>query len=170
MENSLNLEKNNITEVHEGDYVAELDRDYTLLLNLGLQINERGGDASQYFNDFLSTYANTRDAIVKINDVNMQAVERKNQKTKHDAGNMIIYMGIVGTICILLAFFYFWYFPFYVSNSISYLEARMAELLKTVGIKIDAKSKDEAFMLLHSIDLLENRFGISNKTAPRRKR
>jgi hypothetical protein len=67
-----------------------------------------------------------------------------------------------------LAFFYFWYFPFYVSNSISYLATRMKGLLKGMGIKIDTKTRDEAFILLNSIDLLENRF--SAEQSKRKKR
>ena len=112
--------------------------------------------AHLYFNDFLPAASNTRQTIIKINDLNMQAVERKSQTTKRDASKMIISMGVVGTICILLAFFYFWYFPFYVSNSISYLADRMKKVLQDLGIKFDSKTNDEASMLLHSINLLEN--------------
>jgi hypothetical protein len=87
----------------------------------------------------------------------MQAVERKSQSTGDDAHKMINTMAIIGAICILLAFFYFWYFPFYVSNSISYLAKKMKELLQKTGIKLDTRTTDESFVLLHAIDLLENR-------------
>ena len=163
-DSNLKAEKNNITEVHEGEYVAELDHDYSLLLALSSQIDEKGGSLSAYFNDFIPAYSSTRQVIVEINDLNMQAVERKSQSTKHDASTMSISMGIVGTICILLAFLYFWYFPFYVSNSISYLATRMKGLLKGMGIKIDTKTRDEAFVLLNSIDLLESRFSAEQST------
>ena len=52
-DSNLKAEKNNITEVHEGDYVAELDHDYSLLLALSSQIDEKGGSLSVYFNDFI---------------------------------------------------------------------------------------------------------------------
>ena len=157
-DSNLKAESNNVTEVHEGDYVAELERDYGLLIALTSQVDAKGGTPSAYFNDFIPAYSSTRRAIVEINDLNMQAVERKSQSTRRDAETMSISMGVVGTICILLAFFYFWYFPFYVSNSISYLATRMRGLLKDMGIKIDIRTKDETFVLLNSIDLLENRF------------
>jgi hypothetical protein len=102
--------------------------------------------------------SNTRQTIVKIDDLNMQAVERKSQSTKVSAGKMIISMGVVGTAGLLLAFFYFWYFPFFVSNSISYLAQRMNSLLQGAGMKVDSKTKDETLVLLHSINLLENQF------------
>jgi hypothetical protein len=167
---NLAAEKNNITEVHEREYVAELDHDYGLLLALSSQIDEEGGNPSLYFSDFIPTYSNTRQVVVAINDINMQAVERKSQSTRQAAGAMSISMGVVGTICILLAFFYFWYFPFYVSNSISYLANRMRELLQNTGIKIDTKTRDETFILLHSIDLLENRFSREQRAGKRGRR
>jgi len=156
-EGNINAEKGNITEINERDYVDELNINYGRYLKLCLAIYEKGGNPAQYFNDFLPIYANVRQTIVKINDLNMQAVERKSQSTKRNASNMITSMAVIGTICILLAFFYFWYFPFYISNTISYLAKKMNELLKDMGIKIDTKTKDEAFVLLQSINLLENK-------------
>jgi uncharacterized membrane protein len=166
-DSNLKAEKNNITELHEGEYVAELERDYNLLIALTSQIDERSSNPSAYLNDFTPAYSSTRQAIVEINDVNMQAVERKSQSTKAAAAAMSVSMGVVGTICILLAFFYFWYFPFYVSNSVSYLATRMKGLLQTAGIKIDTRSRDETFILLQSMDLIEN--SLSGKRKPRKK-
>ncbi|MGA2977728.1 MAG: hypothetical protein ABSF77_20705 [Spirochaetia bacterium] len=156
-ENSLNAEKNNITEVSEKEYVDALSESYVRYLNLYLQIIQKGGNSTQYFGDVIPTYSSVRSSIVKINDLNMQAVERKSQLTGHDAGNMIISMAVIGTICILLAFFYFWYFPFYVSNTVSVLAKKMKELFQKVGIKMDTTTSDEAFILLHAINLLENK-------------
>jgi len=93
----------------------------------------------------------------------MQAIERKSQSTGVDAHKMINTMVIIGTICIILAFFYFWYFPFYVSNSISYLAKKMKELLQKTGIKLDTRTTDESFVLLHAIDLLENKLAAQKR-------
>ena len=82
---------------------------------------------------------------------------RKNLATKHDASNMIISIAVVGTICILLAFFYFWYFPSYVSSAISYLATRMRELLKSAGVSVEMTGKDEVLVLSQSIRLLEGK-------------
>jgi hypothetical protein len=165
---NLNLEKNNITEINESDYVKELDSDYSLFLSLFKQITEKGANLSLYFKDFLPAASNVRQTIVKIDNINMQAVERKSQSTKRSAGQMVISMGVVGTLGILLAFFYFWYFPFYVSNSISYLAKKMKALLQDTGIKVDTKAKDESLILLNSINLLENKFANKKKEGKRR--
>ena len=147
----------NITEVHEADYIDRLDNYYNLFLNLSAQINKEG-DSRGYLKDLIPAYMNTRQTIAQINDLNMAAVERKNKSAGNDAKNMIVSMAAVGSACIILAFLYFWYFPFFVSNSLSYLAGKMKELLQNVGIKIDTQTKDEAFILLNSIKLLENKF------------
>jgi hypothetical protein len=106
---------------------------------------------------------NARQSIAEIDDVNMQAIERKNQTTRKDSRNMITAIAAVGAGCLILAFLYIWYFPFYVSNSLSYLTDKMKALLDRTGIKLDTKSDDEAFILLHSINLLENKFVVTKK-------
>jgi two-component system, NtrC family, sensor histidine kinase KinB len=155
-ESSLSAEKSNITEIHERDYVKELTDDYAVFLKLCLRVNEAQGGGSFLANDFMRSYLSARQTIAKLDDLNMEAVERKSISASHDSRNMIVSMAAVGALCILLAFFYFWYFPFFVSKSLSYLSNRMKDLLKRIGIKIDTQTKDESFILLQSINLLEN--------------
>jgi ABC-type transport system involved in multi-copper enzyme maturation permease subunit len=156
-ESNLGAEKANITEIHETNYVSELTDNYAPYLNLCLQITERGGSSSLYLKDFLPSESKLRQSILRINDLNMQAVERKSVSTKHEAGKMIISIAAVGTLCIVLAFFYFWYFPFYVLGGISHLATKMRELLKSAGLNIEIATKDEIWILSHSIHLLEGK-------------
>lgn len=115
------------------------------------------GGRALYFNEYQPAFEKLRHAINTINDINMQAVERKSQMTKHDSARIIDLMAVIGIICLILAFGYFWYFPFYVSNSIAYLSGRMKELLKKSGIILDIKTNDETFIILQAINLLENK-------------
>ena len=55
----------------------------------------------------------------------MQAVARKSQETEQDSARKITLIAVIGSFCIILAFGYFWYFPFYISNTISYLSGRI---------------------------------------------
>jgi hypothetical protein len=107
--------------------------------------------------EVLSAYTQARLAISRIDDLNMEAIQRKNDAATVDANRMTTSIAAAGAICIILAFLYFWYFPFYVSNSLSYLADRMKGLLSQMGIKPDTQTQDEAFVLLHSIGLIENR-------------
>lgn len=160
-------EKDNVTEIHEGDYVGDLNRAYELFLSLSSQIVQGRPEASAFRHDILSAYMQARIAISRIDDVNMEAIQRKNEVADVDANRMTTSIAIVGAICVILAFFYFWYFPFYVSNSLSYLADKMKGLLTRMGIKLDTQTRDEAFILLHSIGLIENKI-VKDKVKKRR--
>jgi len=155
-ENNLKSENGNITEIHESEYVATINQGYVLYADLCLRIVKGEGGRALYFNDYQPAFEKLIHAINNINDLNMQAVERKSQRAKDDAVGIIRLMAIIGAFCLILAFGYFWYFPFYVSNSIAYLAERMKTLLEKSGIVLDIKTKDEAFVILQGINLLEN--------------
>ena len=162
-ETNLKAENNNITEIHEKEYVERLNHDYEMYLKLCLQIKSGSGGSSLYFSDFLPACEKLKQSINGIYDVNMQAVVRKNQLAKHDSANFITSMAIIGSICILLALGYFWYFPVYISTTLSYLSDRMRNLLKNSGITFDIKTNDEAYIILHAINLLENKLGVKKE-------
>jgi hypothetical protein len=157
---NLKAQNNNITEIREKEYTDTLNRDYNIYLNLCEQIKKGAGSTSMYFNEVLPCYERLKQSIHIINDLNMQAVVRKSQITKDEATHIITGMAVTATLCLLLAFGYFWYFPFYISNTISYLSNRMTELLKETGIAVDIKTNDEAYIILQSIKLLEKKLGV----------
>ena len=160
---NLKQENSNITEIHEKDYVEQLNSTYALYLNLSRQIKNGAGSTEVYFNGLLPAYEKLRQSIRNINDVNMQAIVRKNDLARKDSSRIINTMAFIVTVSILLAIGYFWYFPFYVSNSISYLSGKMQRLLKSTGIALDIQSNDETHIILQSINLLENKFSIKEK-------
>jgi hypothetical protein len=156
-ENNLKSEKGNITEIHEREYVNTVDQGYVLYANLCLRIIKGEGGRDLYFNEYQPAFEKLRHAINNINDVNMQAVERKSRMAKRDSARIINLTAGIGVFCVILAFGYFWYFPFYISNSIAYLSDRMKTLLKKSDIALDIKTDDEAFIILQGINLLENK-------------
>lgn len=162
-ESNLNSEQHNITELHEQDYANQATSGYGIYLNLYAQILKTGGGTSGFFDELQSAYLTARQAILNIDDVNMQAIERKNQSAKQDATKMISAMAVVGALCILLAFAYFFYFPFYISNTMSVLATKMREALGHLEIKLDTNTRDEAFVILNGINLLEARFSKKNR-------
>lgn len=167
-ENNLKSENNNITELHEGEYAATVNQGYVLYTSLCLRLVQGEGDRALYFNEYQPAFEKLRHAINSINDVNMQAVERKNQIAKQDSARIIHLMAVIGVFCLILAFGYFWYFPFFVSNSIAYLSDRMKALLKKSGIVLDIRTNDESFIILQGINLLENKLDVKDhKEAPK---
>lgn len=157
-ETNLKAENNNITEIHEKEYVEKLNRDYEIFLKLCLQI--KSGVDGRTFNDFLAARERVKQSIDSIYDLNMQAVVRKTELTKHDSTRFINSMAIIGTLCLLLAFGYFWYFPLYISTTLSYLSDRMRNLLKSSGVTFETKTNDEAYIILQGMNLLENKAGV----------
>ena len=162
-ETNLKAENSNITEIQEKEYVESLNHDYDVYMKLCLQIKSGLGGSSVYLNDFLPAFEKLKQSINGIYDVNMQAVLRKNQQAKHDSARFITSMAIVGSLCILLAVGYFWYFPVYISTTLSYLSDRMKALLKNVGVTFDIKTNDEAYIILHAINLLETKLGVKGE-------
>jgi len=162
-ETNLKAENNNITEIQEKEYVEALNHDYELYMKLCLQIESGSGSSSVYLNDFLPACEKLKQSINGIYDVNMQAVLRKNQQAKNDSARFITSMAVIGSLCILLAVGYFWYFPIYISTTLSYLSDRMKDLLKNAGVTSDIQTKDEAYIILHAINLLETKLGVKKE-------
>jgi hypothetical protein len=158
-EDNLKSEQGNITEIHEREYVEAVEQGYSLYANLCARILKGEGDRALYFNEYLPAYEKLRHAVSSIHDLNMQAVERKSEAAKRDSVRAIKLVAGIGVFGVILAFGYFWYFPFYISNSIAYLADRMKALLKKSGIVFDIKTEDEAFVILQGISLLDNRLG-----------
>lgn len=162
-EKNLKAENNNITEIHEKEYLDDLNRDYAIFAKLSDHVARGRGGSAVYFGEFLPLHEKLKHTINAINDLNMQAVVRKNQLTKRDSSAIIITMALIGSICMILAFGYIWYFPFYISNSMSYLATRMKELLKAIGISQEVETDDEQQVILQSLRLIEGKFSPKGK-------
>jgi hypothetical protein len=162
-EKNLKAETGNITEIQEKEDVDKLNKDYALFMNLFSQIRNGSGGRMMYLGEFLPAYEKLKQSVNAIYDLNMQAVVRKSQATQRDSAKIITYMALIGVFCILLAFGYFWYFPFYISNTISVLAEKMKTLLKKNDIVLDTKTNDETYIILHAIKLLENKLGGKHK-------
>ena len=157
---NLKAANNNITETNEKEYVERLNHNYEMFLTLCLQLQKRSGDRSLYFSEFLPACEKMKHSINSIYEINMQAVVHKSELARNDSARFLRYMAMIGAICLILALGYFWYFPTYISLSLSYLSERMRNLLKNSGITFDIKTNDEADVILQGINLLENKLDI----------
>jgi NtrC-family two-component system sensor histidine kinase KinB len=162
-ETNLKAENSNITELHEKEYVERLNSNYEIFLKLCLQMKDGSGGSSVYLSDFLPAWEKLKHSIASIYDVNMQAVVRKTELTKRDATRFTTSMAIIGSLCLLLAVGYFWYFPLYIATTLSYLSEKMKNLLKNSGITFETKTNDEAQIILQAINLLENNLGVKKE-------
>jgi NtrC-family two-component system sensor histidine kinase KinB len=162
-EKNLQAENKNITEINEKDYVEAINKNYDMFLRLCLQIKAGSGSNAMYFKEFQPAFTQLKQSINNIHDLNMQAVVRKSQLTRRDAERTIKYMAGVGVFCLILAFAYLWYFPLYISNSISYLADKMRQLLKKMDMTLDRKTNDELHVILQGMNLIENKYSGEHK-------
>lgn len=165
-EDNLRSEKGNITEIRERDYVDSLVKDYGLFAEIASRTIQAKGAGGLYLSEYQPASEKLRQTIGRIFDLNMQAVERKNQTAKRDSARIINLTAGIGIVCALLAFAYFWYFPFYVSHTIAYLAERMKGLLEKAGLALDLKTNDESFIILQGINLLETKLGGEDRGGP----
>ncbi|HVN25073.1 MAG TPA: hypothetical protein VMT71_13960 [Syntrophorhabdales bacterium] len=163
-EENLKLERNNITEVHEKEYVEALTQEYASFLKLSVQLREGPAEPSAYIRDFLPATERVRESIRGIYDVNMEAVVRKSQQATRDATRFMQGMAMIGAICLVLALGYFWYFPVYISSTMSYLAERMSNLVKKSGVPFEATTNDEADIMLQGIKALEEKLGVNKES------
>lgn len=157
-EKNLDEENRNITEIHENIYVEAINKNYDIFLKFSQRIKAGSGSNLLYFNEFQPAFEQLKQSINRIHDINMQAVERKSQLTRHDSEKISNYMAGIGAFCLILAFAYFWYFPLYIANSISHLAGKMRQLLKSLNIALDINTDDELFVILQAINLIENKY------------
>ena len=155
---NLKLESGNITEIHEKEYVDTLNTFYNSYLALCTKMHAGQGSRGLYVGELLPAYEKLRSTLTGINDLNMQAVVRKNKIMKDDSRGIIISMALIGAIFTVMAFAYFWYFPFYISNSLTFLANKAKALVEKQGMTLDTDTEDEFLIMLQSLNLLENKF------------
>lgn len=148
-------EGNNITEVKEKEYVDTLKQtfsNYSLLIN---KIILKSFDSKMY-NEYKKSYKSLKNSIANIYQVNSDAIIRKNEIAKDHSKDFIRNMAILGAIFIIMGFGYFWYYPFYVSNSLNIISEKSKILLKDLNIDSNINSKDEFLIILNTLNILED--------------
>jgi two-component system, NtrC family, sensor histidine kinase KinB len=106
IEKNLRLQEDNVTE--EG----ERELTHTLRVAFERLKNSRITD---------SLILNIRTSALAIQEINMQAIIRKNEATQNTADRASTYLIIIGTVCTLIAFTFIMNFPGYIANPIRQL-------------------------------------------------
>ncbi|MEO7992612.1 MAG: ATP-binding protein [Chryseolinea sp.] len=103
MEKNLRLQEDNVTEDGERELTHELRSAFEILKNTGIKDND---------------IVEVRRISLAIQELNMQAIVKKNELTQATASNASTYLIIIGTICVLCTFTFIVNFPGYVANPI----------------------------------------------------
>ncbi len=127
-ERGLKKQEANITGIGEQDVTSNSRREYTRL---------RTGTTDAVI------IAHIRQNLFALDDLNRQAIVRKNEIAKQTAKDALWWLAVVGTVCFLILFSFIINFPGYVGNPVREL---------TRGIKQIAKRNFEERLHIDSND------------------
>jgi len=128
-EENLAQQEQNITEVGEKDATAE--------------VRTRFESVSQ--SDSSTALINSvRAALYKIQELNMNAIVRKNNEARHTADRAKMFLSIIGTFCFLVSLSFIINFPGHIANPIRDLTEGIKEIAnKNYSQRLHFKSSDE---------------------------
>jgi two-component system, NtrC family, sensor histidine kinase KinB len=156
-EKYLNLEENNITEISEKEFVDTLKLNYNQYFKLISDkiLNIKDKKNLEEYSALYNSYKSVKNSIDNIYQVNVEAINRKNHIAMVDSDDFIRNMTIFGVFCLILSLGYFWYFPFYISNSLNILSEKSKKLLNDLNISNNTNSKDEFETIQNNFNLIE---------------
>jgi signal transduction histidine kinase len=142
-EKSLQLQENNITESGEKEITASLRKNFNELKETGSR------DSLQL---------KIRRDISQIMQINLQAIDKKNQAAQKSAENAKTIITIILTICLLIGFTFIFNFPVLVAGPLAKLtEAIKAIANKNYGERIHMNRKDEFGDLANAFNTMAER-------------
>jgi signal transduction histidine kinase/HAMP domain-containing protein len=128
-EQNLVAQENNITEVGEKDATHEMRELFELY---------KSGKRDERSEQLL------RQKILNVQELNMQAIFRKNQAATLTTKRVFAYITILGTLCFLLSFTFVVNFPGMIANPIAELTAGIKEITKrNYSLRLNFKANDE---------------------------
>ncbi|MBN1181290.1 MAG: HAMP domain-containing protein [Bacteroidales bacterium] len=137
--------QNNITEMGEGEIISGLKESYSLYIRTYEQfIMEEHVETSNYFNLLIPEYTQTRNIIISLWDMNMDAISYKNTLLKSTAYRAFVLMSIIGTICFGISALFFFKYPKNISRPIIELIKGIREIAdRNYSQRLDFQSNDE---------------------------
>ncbi|MEJ1240996.1 ATP-binding protein [Chryseolinea sp. T2] len=129
MDSVMRFQEANITESGERKFTSELRVVFERMRNAGVN--------SKDINEM-------RRLSLDIQELNMQAIKKKNETTQRTASNASTYLIVIATICTLTAFTFIINFPGYVANPISQLTRSIKSIAgKNYEERLHFDRKDE---------------------------
>ncbi|MCD6065727.1 MAG: domain S-box [Bacteroidetes bacterium] len=129
MSGSLHRQEKNITEPGEKEYTGELRAAFD-------DMKSSGRKAVQL--------KKMKRMLYEISDLNMQAILKKNDRVQANAGQVLLYIGLIGSLCFVIVFTFIINFPGYIANPIKKLTESIRQISeKHYDQRLEITSKDE---------------------------
>ena len=156
---NFNLEAHNITEVGERELVGELNQNYIKFIQVLEGKDENNNNsAKNNLENIIYLYKITRDNIIGIYQVNMDAILLRNSKAEHTSEEVTFYMAIVGIFSILSTLLFIFRFPNKIVSPITELTKKIISISeKDYDQKLTITSKDEMGDLARAFNVMVQR-------------
>ncbi len=139
-EENLRRQEKNITEINEQEVTEEIRNYYKIY-------------KEKPYDSFIRS--DIRKQIVKLIDINMRAIQHKNQLAQQTAKNAVSWVAITGTLCFLIAFTLLVNLPSNISNPIKELTESIKQIAdKNYSERVHFESHSEFGELAKSFNVM----------------
>jgi signal transduction histidine kinase len=140
----LKKQQNNITETGEAKVTEIISADFDKIFTNPLNADELKD--------------NSRENLYLLMDINMKAIIMKNNIALQSSKNASIYVGIFGSICIIIALSFMINFPGYIANPLKVITEGIKEIaLKNYQKRIYLEGNDELAQLAQAFNQMAKR-------------
>ncbi len=137
--------KNNITEEGEQSIIEQLTVSYQhYKLTFDKFKSNPGTESTLFFQELIPQYSITRNQIVNLWDMNMDAISNKNSLLKSSAHRAFLVISLIGTICFILSSLFFFKYPQNIARPIGELIRGISEVAnRNYSKRLEFQSNDE---------------------------
>ncbi|MCW0483324.1 sensor histidine kinase [Gaoshiqia sediminis] len=152
-----NLEavKNNITEAGEAEMIRALENHFNRYLAVYADLQNQEITGPGAFRELVAAYTATRNQIVALWTLNMDAISHKNSLLKNTAHGAFVIMSVIGTFCFIISALFFIQYPGYISKPIIQLTQGIKEIAnRNYEQRLQFKSHDELGELAQAFNMM----------------
>ncbi|MBN2396308.1 MAG: HAMP domain-containing protein [Candidatus Atribacteria bacterium] len=136
---------NNVTEEGEQSIIEQLTLSYQqYILTFNKLKSNPKADPTLFFQELIPLYSITRNQIVNLWDMNMDAISNKNLMLRSSAHRAFLVISLIGTICFLLSTLFFFRYPQNIARPIGELIRGITEVAnRNYSKRLEFQSNDE---------------------------
>ncbi len=155
---SLSNQQQNITETGEAEISGRLQEAIMRYLDQYEQLNYQTTLNSSSYQVLATQYGQIQGMLAEITNLNIEAIEHKNETAQKTASNVILYMTIIGSISALLAIGLLLRYPSYIVKPIYELIARIKQIAdQNYDQRLEFRTGDEYEELAEAFNTMATR-------------
>lgn len=155
---SLSNQQQNITEDGEAEISGHLQEAIMRYLDQYDRLHSQIALNPSSYQEVAMQYGQIQDMLAEITNLNIKAIERKNDAAQRTASNVILYMTIIGVVSALLAFGLLFKYPNYIVKPIRELINRIKQIAdQNYDQRLEFKTGDEYEELAQAFNRMATR-------------